>query len=233
MMARRFGRSSPSSWKDMKIRKEVLTKRMHKIPGRIMFPSTHDIVETSPFKEACFTALENLLRSGNAVLITSKPRFEVIREIAEKFDDFKNQIQFRFTITSTSDDLLRFWEPNAPLFQERFSSLEFALSKSFRTSVSIEPFLDYDPIPLIKKLVPFVTESVWLGRMNYIASKNLSNEEMGYYQRVRKNYETHHLIEIVKSLECYPKIRLKDSIRNQISQANGQNIERFIKCSTS
>ena len=77
-----------------------------------MFPSTHDIVEISPFKEACFTALENLLYSKNEVLITSKPRIEVIREIDDKFNEFKDQIQFRFTITSTCNDLLRFWEPN-------------------------------------------------------------------------------------------------------------------------
>ena len=232
MMARRFGRSTASSWKEMKIRKEVLNKRMHKLPGRIMFPSTHDIIAESPFKEACFTALENLLYSGNTVLITSKPRLEVIKEIDSKFSEFQNQIQFRFTITSSSDKLLLFWEPNAPLFKERFSSLQFAYSKGFKTSVSIEPFLDYDPIPLIKLVTPFTTESIWLGRMNYIACQNLSDEEVVFYKLVRKNYESQHLIELWNALKCYPKIRFKDSIRNQISQKSGEGTESIIQWQT-
>jgi DNA repair photolyase len=233
MMARRFGRSTTSSWKDMRIRKEVLAKKMNKLSGRIMFPSTHDIVETSPFKEACFSALENILFSQNTVLVTTKPRFEVIKEINSKFSSYKEQIQFRFTITSIHDDMLLFWEPNAPLFKERLSCLEFAFSKGFKTSVSIEPFLDFDPIPLIEKIAPFTTESIWLGRMNYIGSKNLSNEELSYYTQVRKNYETKHLLEIWNTLKCYPKIRFKDSIRNQINKINGVNLECFVKCQVS
>ena len=233
MMARRFGRTTSATWKDMKIRKEVLNKRMHKMPGRIMFPSTHDLMEISPFKEACFTALENLLYSRNNVLITSKPRFEVIKEIEEKFGSYKNQIQFRFTITSKSDDLLQFWEPNAPLFEERLSCLKFAFTKGFKTSVSIEPFLDYNPIPLIETVMPFTTESIWLGRMNYIAIQNLSDREEIYYQQVRKNYETPHLLEILDNLKAYPKIRLKDSIRNQVSKTSVEGLERFNKCQIS
>jgi DNA repair photolyase len=233
MMAKRFGRTTSGTWKDMKIRKEVLNKRMHKMPGRIMFPSTHDIIEISPFKEACFTALENLLYSRNNLLITSKPRLEVIQEIEEKFGGYKEQIQFRFTITSENNELLRFWEPNAPLFEERLTCLKFAYAKGFKTSVSIEPFLDYNPIPLINKVMPFTTESVWLGRMNYIASKNLSSDEAFYYRQVRKNYETMHLIEVLDALKTYPRIRLKDSIRNQVSKASVENIERFANCQIS
>jgi len=213
----------------MKIRKDVLTKRIHKLPGRIMFPSTHDIIEASPFKEACFTALENILYSQNTVLITTKPRLEVIREIDEKFSNFKNQIQFRFTITSSCDELLHFWEPNASLFRERITCLEFAFYRGFKTSVSIEPFLDYDPIPLIKSVAPLTTESVWLGRMNYIACHNLSEQEAPYYKQVRRNYETKHLLEICNSLRDFPKIRFKDSIRNQIGCKNGTSFESIVK----
>lgn len=167
------------------------------------------------------------------MLITSKPRFEVIKEIEEKFGSYKNQIQFRFTITSKSDDLLQFWEPNAPLFEERLSCLKFAFTKGFKTSVSIEPFLDYNPIPLIETVMPFTTESIWLGRMNYIAIQNLSDREEIYYQQVRKNYETPHLLEILDNLKAYPKIRLKDSIRNQVSKTSVEGLERFNKCQIS
>ena len=68
-----------------------------------------------------------------------------IKKIIARFQEYQGLMQFRFTITSLNDKLLKFWEPNAPLFQERVSSLMFAFKNGFRTSVSIEPFLDYNP----------------------------------------------------------------------------------------
>jgi len=122
-------------------------------------------------------------------------------------------MQFRFTITSDDDTVLEFWEPNAPRFKERLASLVYSYNRGFKTSVSIEPFLDYDPTELTETVVPFVTESIWIGKMNYIPRKNLSNEEMIQYQKIRKNYRVDHLWEIYNSLAGYPKVRFKDSVR--------------------
>jgi len=83
---------------------------------------------------------------GNEVLVTTKPNFSTIKKIVSRFNRYHERMQFRFTITSLEDSLLKFWEPNAPLFQERMNSLKFAFNKNFRTSVSIEPFLDYYPV---------------------------------------------------------------------------------------
>ncbi len=218
-MAKRFGRTSEHEWKNMKIRNEALGEIYKRRPGRIMFPSTHDIFNISPFKEACFTVLLRLLSSGNNVLVTTKPRLEVIEEIIHTFGHFKDRIQFRFTITSIDGDLLEFWEPNAPSFGERQSSLEYAWRAGFRTSVSIEPFLDYDPSELIKSIMPYVTESIWIGKMNYIARENLSVSDEIYYNKVRENYETRHLQTVCHKLSRNPKIRLKDSIRIQLAFA--------------
>jgi len=182
-----------------------------------MFPSTHDIFDISPFKEACFAVLRKLFDSGNNVLITTKPRFSIIQEIDRRFSHRRERIQFRFTITSDNDRLLEFWEPNAPRFKERLVSLKYAFWKGFKTSVSIEPFLDYDPTELVETITPFTTESIWIGRMNYITRKNLSEEEKLYYERIRKNYETRHLAEIYSRLNGQPKIKIKDSIRIQLA----------------
>ncbi|MCW4043045.1 MAG: hypothetical protein NWE90_04890 [Candidatus Bathyarchaeota archaeon] len=218
LMAKRFGRHTKDSWKEMKIRKGVLLKDFGKISGRVMFPSSHDIFEFEPFKEACLTVLESLLENGNEVLITTKPRPAVIREICFRFRSHKDQIQFRFTITSKDNRKLEFWEPNAPRFEERMTSLRFALQKGFKTSVSIEPFLDCDPTDLVHELLPSITESIWIGRMNYIPRKELSEEEKPHFNRVRKNCETAHLVEIRRKLSSLAKVRLKDSIINQISR---------------
>lgn len=181
-----------------------------------MFPSTHDIFDASPFKEVCFTVLDRLLESQNDVLITTKPRLVIIKEIAHHFSHCKEQIQFRFTLTSIENKLLEFWEPNAPRIKERLASLKHAFQRGFKTSVSIEPFLDYDPTELIEAIVPFTTESIWIGRMNYIPRKNLSNEEKPYYNKIRKNYDTRHLWELYTKLKERPTVRFKDSIRIQL-----------------
>lgn len=217
-MAKRFDRIAGQTWANMEIRKEALSKNFKKRSGRVMFPSTHDIFDFSPFKEACFIVLEKLLKSGNSVLITTKPRFVVIQEISQQFEPYKEQIQFRFTITSSSDRLLEFWEPNAPRFKERIASLKYAFQKRFKTSVSIEPFLDYDPKELVKIIEPFVTESIWIGKMNYIPRKNISEKDKPYYNEIRQNYEYNHLLEIHNRLGRNPKIRIKDSIRIRLRQ---------------
>lgn len=218
-MAKRFGRMDGDSWKSMELREDVLRKKFRKRPGRVMFPSTHDIFNISPFKEACFMVLRKLLESENDLLITTKPTLTIVQEISHLFGCYKNQIEFRFTITSNNDRLLEFWEPNASKFQERLASLKYAFRKGFKTSVSIEPFLDYDPKELVEEVTPFTTETIWIGKMNYIPRKNLTTEEEPYYKEIRKNYETRRLIEINKKLNGHSKIRFKDSIRIQLARA--------------
>jgi DNA repair photolyase len=217
-MAKRFGRATEETWKKMKVRPVSVTRNYSKKPGRIMFPSSHDIIPQPEVEDACFAVLSNLLENKNEVLLTTKPRLDVIRRIAERFAEFKDQLQFRFTITSISDELLKFWEPNAPLFCERLEALKFAFAEKFKTSVSIEPFLDYDPFSLIIQVAPYSTESIWIGKMNYIRRRNLTKHEELYYAEVRANYRPDHLSEIWVRLKDLPRVRFKDSITNALKQ---------------
>lgn len=211
VMAKRFGRATEETWKLMKVRHEAVSKNYKKKPGRMMFPSSHDITDEPEIREACFKVLNTLLKNGNEVLITTKPRLRVIQKIIDKFSKCSDNIQFRFTITSIDDDLLRFWEPNAPSFAERMNSLKYAFFMDYKTSVSIEPFLDYDPEPLIRCVEPYCTESIWIGKMNYIQRNNLSSFEQPYYEKVRKNYSHARLKEIYWKLKEIPNVRFKDS----------------------
>ena len=216
MMAIRFCRATEKTWQNMAIRREAVTKNYRKFSGRVMFPSSHDILDLPQIEEACFTVLAKLLESRNNVLIATKPRINVIRDIDRLFSKYKEYLQFRFTITSIQDNLLKFWEPNAPNFQERLESLIFAFDKGYKTSVSIEPFLDYDPAKLVELIAPFTTESIWLGKMNYIPRRNLSNVEQHYFDDVRKNYEIKHLWEVYTQLTDLPLIKFKDSVRTKL-----------------
>lgn len=216
IMAKRFGRVTEKTWRIMKIREEQVGKTYRKLPGRVMFPSSHDIFDFPKIEEACFTVLAKLLKSGNNVLVATKPRINVVRKIDLLFSGYKERLQFRFTITSNKNHVLSFWEPNAPRFEERMNSLKYAFEKKYKTSVSVEPFLDYDPTELVELVTPFTTESIWIGRMNYIPQRVSSMKCNSHYKKVRKNYETTHLWEIYNELKERPLIRFKDSVRNQL-----------------
>jgi DNA repair photolyase len=174
LIAKRFGRCTEESWKEMQVRSGIVHKTFRKYAGRVMFPSSHDITDSPEAKDACFTVIKALLEAGNQLLITTKPRISITTGIIQTFHPFGSQLQFRFTITSADNRLLSFWEPGAPRFEERLESLQLAYRAGFKTSVSIEPFLDYDPAPLVDIVSPFVTESVWVGPMNYIPRNGIS-----------------------------------------------------------
>jgi len=216
VMARRFGRCEEDSWKNMIINKNAVERKYAKFNGRVMFPSTHDITDDTKIKEACFTVIRKLLESGNEVLITTKPRLSVTKQIIKTFGLNVEQLQFRFTITSMNNDLLSFWEPYAPSYEERFASLKYAHEKGFKTSVSIEPFLDYLPQQLVYTLEPFITESIWLGPMNYIKRNGVSIDEEERYEGIRMNYCFEHLLGIDEEVPCFPLIKFKDSMLNRL-----------------
>jgi len=202
----------------MRIRKKVLERSFGKMAGRVMFPTSHDIVDIPGIREACFTTLGKLLESNNEVLVTTKPSFSIIQQIDNLYSGYKKYLQFRFTITSVDNNLLQFWEPNAPLFEERLESLKYAFDRKYRTSVSIEPFLDRKPQVLVSMVEPFCTESIWIGKMNYIPSDStLPNDLQAFYSEVRRNYEIEHLLQIYNDLRNLQKIRFKDSVSIKLS----------------
>ena len=89
----------------------------------------------------------------------------------------------------------------------------------FKTSISIEPFLDKDPIPLIMELAPYVTESIWIGKMNYIKANNIIPDEKEFYDFQREISSWANIKNILANLQnlsvdIKSKIRLKDSIKN-------------------
>jgi len=181
-----------------------------------MFPSSHDIVDIPEMKEACFTVLRHLLDAGNEVLVTTKPSINVTKDIVEDFSAFKETMQFRFTITSNDNDILSFWEPNAPSYEERLESLILAYTESYKTSVSIEPFLDSNPVLLVKELHPFITESIWIGPMNHMPRNNILPKDIDEYERVRGIISVDNLNKIYGQLIDVPNIRFKDSMRNKL-----------------
>jgi len=160
-------RISLQYWKNEVIRQKDVDKEYKLFDDPIMFPGTHDI--TASNFDACKIVLNKLLKAGNRILLVSKPLSNIIADICDDFKEYKNNIIFRFTIGSKDDQILSFWEPNAPNYTERKAALEYASKSGFRTSVSIEPMLDANNIEdLVDDLSPFVNHSIWIGTMNHL-----------------------------------------------------------------
>jgi DNA repair photolyase len=163
-MAIRFKRATPTSWKQPKIRPRDLARTFTKRTGRIMFPTAHDITDRN--LDACLEVLTRMLAAGNEVLIVSKPRLTCVYYLCNELNPFRDQILFRFSIGSTDNNVLSYWEPGASSYNERFASLQLAFALKYQTSVSGEPMLDGTPDVLVADVRPYVTDSVWLGKIN-------------------------------------------------------------------
>jgi DNA repair photolyase len=125
-MAVKFKQVRPGEWARERIRDKDVYKKHPKYPGRVMFPSSHDITESN--RNACEKVIDNLIEGGNEVLIVSKPHYSTVEALCSAFRPYRGQLQFRFSIGSCDDNILRFWEPNAPPYAERSAALEYAFT---------------------------------------------------------------------------------------------------------
>ncbi len=139
--------------------------------GRVvMFPTTHDITKHN-FR-VCFNALGQLLHRGNKVLLVSKPVPELIAEICHDYVTFARQLDFRFTINWKNAAIGKVWEPDAPVFAQRFKALKIAFDAGFSTSISMEPLLEPQSIRSLVELVyPYVTDTIWIGKLNQLRKR--------------------------------------------------------------
>ena len=165
-----------------------------------------------------------LLRAGNEVLIVTKPRLYCIERICSACEFFKDKILFRFTIGAMDDGILQFWEPNAPGYQERKESLQYAFDHGFRTSVSMEPMLDAPNVEaLVNDILPFITEDIWLGTMNRLtrmkkgtgADLQLKNEII----KIEHNQLPPVLNRIKSIFESNPRIKWKGDALKEMKKA--------------
>lgn len=186
-----------------------------------MFPTSHDI--TPPNLEHAAYYLRKLLSAGNDVLLVTKPHFEVAENICKNFTSYKNQLLLRYTIGAADSDILKFWEPNAPAFSERYNSLKHSFEMGFNTSVSIEPMLDSIDkiIGLTNSLIPLVTDAVWIGKPNFLIRRLGTNEETSpeVIERARQLdnwYSDSEIHRIYETFADNPKVKWKESIKKVV-----------------
>ena len=219
-MAIRFKRKTTRNWHNEEINYSQLEKKAKKVNGVIMFPSSHDITPENLHHSIKF--LKKLLYQDNKVLIVTKPHLVVIKSICKEFKTYKNNILFRFTIGSKESETLKFWEPNAPDYEERKQCLIFAYKRGFSTSVSCEPMLDNNTAELVEELSPFVTNSIWLGKMNYLL-RRLNMNGINDIQTIEKArilidmQSDENIKKIYNQLSANEKVKWKESIKKVVN----------------
>lgn len=201
--------------------KKVDAPHKKKYDGVVMFPTTHDITQANITQYCC--VLHKLLDAGNDVLIVTKPHWDCITIICEGFAKrFKKQIVFRFTIGSTSNECLEFWEQGAANFTERIACLQYAFEAGFQTSVSCEPYLDPFPFYVYEACKGFLTDSFWIGKLRNWDSRvvldGATPDQVGkYVETLRKCQSDEYVKVLYKMLDGKPYIMWKESIRKVVS----------------
>jgi hypothetical protein len=177
-----------------------------------MFPTTHDI--TPEHLDSCLAVIENILRAGNDILIVSKPHLDCIKAICGRFSMYREAILFRFSIGAMDDTILGYWEPGAPTFDERLSCLRYAHAEGYATSVSCEPLLDAPKVvALFNALRPYVTDSIWIGKMNEARRRAAPGTDPRAIARIEAG-QTPEAIRIIYDLLKYdPLVRWKESYK--------------------
>ncbi len=230
-MAIRFKRKTTDNWSVEEVNTLNLVKKVKKVDGFIMFPSSHDITPINLQNSIMF--LRKLLIAGNDVLIVSKPHFDVIEKICNEFSTYKKNILFRFTIGSIDSNILKFWEPNAPNYDERKKCLKFAFDNGFETSISCEPMLDNQTIKLVSDIEEFVTDFIWLGKANYLLRRlkmNGVNDEdtISRANLLIEQQSDTNMKALYKSLKKNPKIKWKESLKKvlnlEVSTVKGSDV---------
>jgi hypothetical protein len=215
-MAKRTGRiSEDAEWEVPSVEMDK-TEIYEKVDGTVMFPSTHDITPTT--LNAYLTTAENILRSGNRLLIVSKPSMQCIPALCASLLPYREEITFRFTVSTMDENTTSLLEPGAPSPEERITCLKHAYEMGFKTSVSSEPLLGglQTAQAIYASTEPFITENIWFGKLNKPPIKNQPSpvvEKLAWIkqQQTDDRIKGMHLV----FAECN-KVQWKDSIQKVI-----------------
>ena len=218
-MGIRFKRCDSTDWELPRILIDKVNAFPKKYSGKVMFPTTHDI--TPKNINECISVLTGLCGMGNEILIVTKPHLDCVRRLCAALAGYRNSILFRFTIGSADDSTLTFWEPNAPLFLERKKALMHAHQKGFRTSISCEPMLDTNPSAIINSVRNYVTDSIWLGRVNQLPagiSMNCPRDEVAKTaaRNLLEAQSDRWITDLYASWKSDKLIKWKDSVKKVV-----------------
>lgn len=198
-------------------------KGLGKVDGVVMFPTVHDIRKSN--YEVCRTAINSILGAGNDILIVTKPDPDVINHLMRDFLKYKEHIQFRFSISTMDENVMKIMEPGASNFADRMLALESARREGFSTSVSCEPCLEYTIggiVKLVCEVGSFVTDTVWLGKLNRPERVMIGEQPVREILSKVLDFQDQdeNILKVYDTLKDNPWLRWKDSYK-QVLRRNG------------
>lgn len=104
---------------------------------------------------------------------------------------------------------------------ERLESLKFAFENGFKTSVSCEPMLDDKTYDLVNILEPYVTDSIWIGKANFLMRRLKMNglddaETILKANKLLEFQNENNILSLYQTLKSNNKIKWKDSIKKVV-----------------
>jgi hypothetical protein len=208
-------------WSVPRINNAKVDAKYPQYGGWLMFPSTHDITMENISQYLC--VLRKLLDAGNQVLIVTKPRWQVVSIICEAYKEYKSQILWRFTIGSSDDETLAFWEPGASNFGERLNCLRYAFHSGYQTSVSCEPMLDAFVDHVYSATAEYTTDSFWIGLMRNVNSRfdqtGVTDQQQDRFVIPMLKAQSPTVVKAMyEMMRDKPLIKWKDSVRKMMGQ---------------
>ena len=124
--------------------------------------------------------------------------------------------------------MLRFWEPGAPSLNERMKSLKCAFNSGFETSVSIEPMMDNKVDKVIDAVKPYVTETIWLGKVNQMWNRlnrntDMNNELVKKAEQLEQWQSDKNILALYDKYKNDSMILWKDSIQKVVARSKKVN----------
>lgn len=189
-----------------------------KVDGTVMFPSTHDITPLT--LETYLKAAENILRSGNQLLIVSKPSLQCIPTLCDQLLPYRTKINFRFTIGTMDQQTSRLLEPYAPTPEERISCLKYAYESGYKTSVSSEPLLGglQTAQSIYASTEPYISDTIWFGKINRPPVNNQPKEIVDKLVWIKTQQSDERVRWLHAVFDGQEKVRWKDSIKKVMAK---------------
>lgn len=206
-----------TEWVNAKV-KEDKVEIYQKVDGIVMFPSSHDI--TPGNLETYINAAKNILRSGNRLLIVSKPSMQCIPILCDQLMPYRDKIIFRFTIGTMDHETTKLLEPYAPLPDERQLCLKHAYEAGYKTSVSAEPLLGglQTAQAIYASTEPYVTETIWFGKINRPPIKNQPKDIADKLIWIKTQQLDERILRLHDVFNGQEKVRWKDSIKKVMAR---------------
>lgn len=212
---------NPAAWTIERVRRHDVVKTRKLLPGRVMFPTTHDL--TPGVALDAIAVLVNLLAAGNHVLVVSKPHRVVIEQLIFELSQrhpigHRNQVVFRFTVGTLDPEVAAYWEPFAPTPDERLQCARIVRDAGYPVGFSMEPALEPPDrlIPAARTLLELATDVVWIGKLNSARARWLpagTEQDEPMMARLEAGQTNAAVREVYDALAAEPRIRWKESYK--------------------